>query len=484
MNANLPAKPLTKVCSEPELDRALATAAVALGVRFVLRDRLGERWYAPPDTPIVGAAAAEGHVTPVPHPQESDATLTVYPLQSHVDPDPAAQMILQLIAMNARYNNAIAGMAAEICDNYEELNLVYDLCPQIASKQNLDSIGRELVTQTSEILGCQRVSLLAYDEESSTLRVLAGVGLPRDVDDTAFPADGSVCQEMLLNDEKLILADMAENPHLQPLSRGTYDSTTFAIARMPLRVHGQLVGLLTATERRGNEPFTARDGKLMMALATMGAISLQNARLTDQLNEMYMSVVQCLAGAVDAKDPYTHNHSARVSAMSVRIAQHMGGFSPHAVRDLRLAALVHDVGKIGVPESILCKPSRVTEEEWALMQKHPEMGAKILSQVKQLEKIAMVVLYHHERYDGNGYPAGLTGEEIPLHSRIISVADTYDAITTARSYRDGRDHDEAVAEIKRSTGTQLDPAIVNAFLEVVRDHPAPAPEMELAEAAC
>jgi putative nucleotidyltransferase with HDIG domain len=366
--------------------------------------------------------------------------------------------------------HTINGMAAEICDNYEELNLVYDLCPQIASKHEPISIGEELVAQTAEILDCRRVSLLCYDKEENVLSVLASRGLPSEVTTSKIPAVGSVCEELLLNDDLLMLADTADHPYFKLMSRGAYDGTVFAIARMPLRVHGQLIGLLTATERRNNAPFTAREGKLMMALATMGAITLQNSRLDQRLNETFISVIQCLCSAVDAKDPYTHNHSARVSALAVRIGRQLG-LAPDALRDLRLAALVHDVGKIGVPEHILSKSDRLDRDEWMVMQKHPEFGAKILSQSKELERIALVVLYHHERYDGEGYPAGLKGEEAPLHSRIITTADTFDAITTARSYREARPHQVAIDEIKRCSGTQFDPMIVEAFLRVMQSMP-------------
>ena len=456
-----PTKTLTQLCGERDQVRTLTKCAEALGVWFTIRDALGERSFGLPSASSGGGQVCTQSIELT---TEFVGELRVGSVSPGADLGAAASLITDLIESVHRHHETVNSMAAEICDNYEELNLVYDLCPQIAAKQTRAAIGEILVAQTAEILASRRVSLLIYDKRDNSLRVLASRGLPEEVRNTVISASGSICEELVLNEELLVLADTIEDPRLKTMSRGDYDTTAFAIARMPLRVHGELIGLLTATERPTNDPFTAREGKLMMALATMGAISLQNGRLTEQLNEMFMSVVQCLCGAVDAKDPHTHNHSARVAELAVLTGKQIGGCPPELLRDLRLAALMHDVGKIGVPENVLCKPDRLTREEWELMKKHPELGAKILSQTKELERIALVVLYHHERYDGNGYPVGLKGEEIPLHSRIISVADTYDAITTDRSYRGSRSPEVAIAEIKRVCGTQLDPMVVDAFL--------------------
>ncbi|MGZ7046293.1 MAG: HD-GYP domain-containing protein, partial [Candidatus Aminicenantales bacterium] len=172
-----------------------------------------------------------------------------------------------------------------------------------------------------------------------------------------------------------------------------------------------------------------------------------------------------LASAIDAKDEYTRHHSTRVTEFTLKIAGTMG-FSEKEAGDLELSALLHDVGKIAVPESILNKPGKLTDQEFALIKEHPARGESILKPVIELKDIARVVRSHHERYDGLGYPDGLKGREIPLGARIMAVADTYDSITSERPYRKAASHRYAVKEIIRCSGTQFDPEVVEHFLEV------------------
>lgn len=187
--------------------------------------------------------------------------------------------------------------------------------------------------------------------------------------------------------------------------------------------------------------------------------------LVDQQRSLFLSTVKSLASAIDAKDEYTRHHSTRVTEFSMKIAAKMG-FSEKELGDLELAALLHDVGKIAVPESILNKPGKLTKEEFELIKEHPVRGEAILSPVVELKEIARVVRAHHERYDGTGYPDRLKGREIPLGARIMAIADTYDSITSERPYRKPASHRYAVREIIGCSGTQFDPEVVENFLEI------------------
>jgi len=175
-----------------------------------------------------------------------------------------------------------------------------------------------------------------------------------------------------------------------------------------------------------------------------------------------MGLMHSLTSAVDAKDAYTCGHSERVALLSRHVAKELG-ISDSEVEQIYIAGLLHDVGKIGVPESVLQKTGKLTNEEFDLMKKHPEIGAKILQDVRQIQQIIPGVLHHHERYDGNGYPARLAGEDIPLMGRIICLADCFDAMTTNRTYRRALPIEVALAEIRRCAGTQFDPRLRKYF---------------------
>jgi HD-GYP domain-containing protein (c-di-GMP phosphodiesterase class II) len=186
---------------------------------------------------------------------------------------------------------------------------------------------------------------------------------------------------------------------------------------------------------------------------------------------MTFGVITALSNAVEARDSHTGGHGHRLVELALALARELG-CSEQECEDICWAAVLHDIGKIGVPDGILSKPGSLTEEEWELMRRHPELGYQILSPISALKNAARYVRHHHERYDGRGYPDGLKGEEIPLGARIIAVADAYVAMTEDRIYRKGRSHQEALAELKRCSGTQFDPKVVEAFVRLFSDQRA------------
>jgi len=178
--------------------------------------------------------------------------------------------------------------------------------------------------------------------------------------------------------------------------------------------------------------------------------------------------VQALATTLEAKDRYTHGHSARVTDYSVRTAQRMK-LPAEEVEKLRYAAQLHDVGKIGVDEAILRKPTDLTTEEWDAMQQHPVIGERIITPLDFLSETRPIIRHHHERWDGKGYPDGLRGEHISRLAQIMAVADAYDAMTSERPYRHARSHEDALREIKRCTGTQFAPDVTKEFVAAMRE---------------
>ena len=186
-------------------------------------------------------------------------------------------------------------------------------------------------------------------------------------------------------------------------------------------------------------------------------------RILKDLKELFYKTIKSISSALDAKDAYTHGHSLRVTMYSIILANHMPELDNKFKEELETTGLLHDIGKIGISENILCKPGKLTDEEFEIMKSHTTKGKKLINNIKKLSYISEWLNAHHERWDGKGYPSGLKGEEIPLSARIIAIADTYDAMTSSRSYRKALTHEIARDEIIRCSGSQFDPALVEVF---------------------
>lgn len=234
---------------------------------------------------------------------------------------------------------------------------------------------------------------------------------------------------------------------------------------IPLRTGKRVLGLLMFGEERSKErePFSPDKIRLARNIGDQAASTLYRVELFVQLEESYLETVLALANAVDAKDNYTADHAQYLAKMALAIGSEMG-MTEHDLGSLHYGAILHDIGKIGIPDAVLQKPSRLDPSEWAQMREHPSIGARILAPIPHLASAAQIVHHHHERYDGKGYPDGLVGEAIPLGARILSVVDSYSAITDRRVYKEARSHAEAVSELRKHSGTQFDPHIVEVFL--------------------
>lgn len=195
-------------------------------------------------------------------------------------------------------------------------------------------------------------------------------------------------------------------------------------------------------------------------------LNIDNQSLALDLKELFSGTIAAITEALDAKDHYTFGRSKRVTFYSLKTGQALD-LSDTELSELELAGLLHDIGMIGVPEAVLNKPGNLTQEEFDQIKKHVITGAKILEEIKQLRSVIRTVSFHHERYDGKGYPYGLTGEDIPISSQIIAIADTYDGMTSDRAYRKGLPHEYAIEEIKKASGKQFSPKVVEAFIKII-----------------
>jgi HD-GYP domain-containing protein (c-di-GMP phosphodiesterase class II) len=245
------------------------------------------------------------------------------------------------------------------------------------------------------------------------------------------------------------------------------------LVAIPIYIADRFSGVVVCANRPGG--FEGVEDEVLLALGDHAGAVLENARLHDQLRGSYLSTVKMLAEAVQAKDPFLRGHSEAVSGHVAAVAARLG-LGDRRREELVFASLLHDVGKIGISERILHKPAALTPEEFAIIRLHPRIGYRLVEQVPSLRAVAPSILHHHERFDGAGYPAGLSGEQIPLEARIVGVADAFSAMTSDRPYRTRMTHEQAFAELERNSGTQFDPEIVRVFVDEVRARPGAAGE--------
>jgi HD-GYP domain-containing protein (c-di-GMP phosphodiesterase class II) len=233
---------------------------------------------------------------------------------------------------------------------------------------------------------------------------------------------------------------------------------------VPVKVKEKIVGVLEAVNKQDGGKFNREDLCLLTSLADQVAVALDNSRLYQELEEMFFQTADSLADAIEKRDPYTGGHTQRVTLYSQAIAKYLP-LDPLERKWLKITSVLHDIGKIGIEDYILKKPERLNPQEFEVIKRHSEMGAKIVEHIRQLKEIIPGVKYHHEQVNGKGYPDGLMEKDIPSLARIIAVADTYDAMTTDRPYRTAMGKEAAIEELKRCAGTQLDKKVVEAFIQ-------------------
>jgi len=299
-------------------------------------------------------------------------------------------------------------------------------------------------------------AMYLLDPDQGNLEVRGTLGCGREGD----PRLGERCRIS----DKLPVVDASEGG---PLGIGIFEDERRHVVFVPMVSKERLVGGIEIHLGEPRARLGVNEQKLLYALASQAAIFLENARLERDVRSMFLSIIVSMAGAVDAKDAYTHGHSLRVARVALMVAQERG-LPRHELEPLLLSAILHDVGKIAIPDNILKKPERLNREEFEIMKGHPIAGAKMLQHIRALENVIPGILHHHEYWNGTGYPHALAGEAIPIQGRIIHIGDAFDAMTTDRVYRRKVGVTEAVKEIEANAGRQFDPGLVAGLLEAVR----------------
>lgn len=333
----------------------------------------------------------------------------------------------------------------------------------IASTLQLDPLLDTIMELGMNVMDAEGCSVLLIDEKEKKLQFVAASGAKKEeIKKLTLDIGEGVAGWVVQNDQPLLIEDVSKDARFSKRVDEVLRQETKSLICVPLKVKERTIGVMEVINKKGDRTFTERDMVLFKPLSAQAAVAIERARLYEDLEDMYISTVKSLAAAIDAKDPYTRGHSERVTRFSLLITKELG-LDEKIQKDVQLCGLLHDVGKIGVPISVLRKKEKLTDEDWKEIRRHPVLGAEIISPIKQLKELIPNVRHHHERYDGKGYPDNLKGEEIPLIARILAVADTFDALTSERPYRNGLSDKEALEEIEVCKGTQLDPACADAF---------------------
>ncbi|HEY4484967.1 MAG TPA: HD domain-containing phosphohydrolase [Nitrospiria bacterium] len=306
-------------------------------------------------------------------------------------------------------------------------------------------------------------SLLLIDEERQELFFEVALGARGErVREVRLKIGEGIAGWVAKKGEPVLVADAQKDPRF---AKKVDERSAFVTRNMicvPVRIKGKLIGVLQAINKIGPLPFSRWDLEDFQTLSDQVAVAIENANLYKELKEAFYGTAEALGDAIEAKDAYTAGHTRRVLSYSMMMGRRLE-LSDEELERLKLAALLHDIGKIGIEDSILRKPGRLDDSERKRMEEHTIIGPKIVARVKQLRKVVPGIMHHHEEFDGSGYPKALKGEQIPLTSRIISVADCFDAMTTDRPYRKGLSIKTALDEIHKMAGTQFDGKVVRAF---------------------
>jgi putative nucleotidyltransferase with HDIG domain len=353
-------------------------------------------------------------------------------------------------------------------ENNARLELIYEVSKKVGSVSRMTRLLEKIIKMTQQTLNASASSVLLYsDNERELLFEVASGPVGKALRRVRVSTQSGIAGWVARTGKPLIVNDVKRDEHFDRIVDEITGFVTSSIICVPLMVHRKVMGVIEVINKRDGSDFNEQDLEAVVSVAATAAMAIENTRLHQTVLDAYKSTITTLVAAIDAKDPYTRGHSQRVMEYAL-----LGGTSlslpAEDMETLEYAGILHDIGKISVDARILNKPNTLTPSEWNIIREHSAIGANLLKEIPFLEKASELVLYHHERYDGEGYPAGLKGEEIPMGARLIAVADAFDTMTTDRSYRPALTVDYSISELYGCSGTQFCPKAVEAFVSGLR----------------
>lgn len=328
---------------------------------------------------------------------------------------------------------------------------IYDT---IEHTKNNDEIFQEMVNLAHKVIGGEVCAILLHDKDYQEFDAIVVKGVSQSFfKNIMIPSLYSFLNETVQRKDPLLL--------------NLIDNAVFSsVICAPLKMRGQVFGVIVLSGKSNEHVYTERDLYYVQSIANRASLNIENRLLYESLYTNLLSTFQSLAKSIQARDHYTEEHSVRVMNLAIKIAEVMDCTSGE-IESLRIAATLHDVGKIAIPDNILLKPGRLTDEEFDIIKNHPVIGENILKPLPILDTERLIIRHHHERWDGKGYPDGLCASDIPFLSRILTAVDSYDAMTNNRPYRRAMERDDALEELKRNIHHQFDEEIVNCFIRIL-----------------
>ena len=361
-------------------------------------------------------------------------------------------------------------MNSVLAKRTRELVTISDVSQALSSTLDLEELLGTCLELVSQEMGVEKASIMLLEPGTEELVVKASLGPSRvNILGERVRMGEGIAGWVARERKPLLIENVNDPPQLHrsriagEVRERHYNSVSLICA--PLTAKGQVVGVINVNDKTNGEPFNDDDVSLLSTIAGQVAVTIENARLYDQLRSSAFRTVQALVVTLEAKDTYTSGHSQRVTDYATSIGGTLG-LSAHDLNVLRYAAQLHDIGKIGITEDILHKPGPLDDGEWQIIRSHPVISERIIQPLDFLKEIRDVVRHHHERLDGSGYPDALAGDDIPMLTRILGVADAYDAMTSRRPYRTRAfSPEQAMGEIVRCQGSQFDPRVVAALAQ-------------------
>ena len=356
---------------------------------------------------------------------------------------------------------SLENVPPEVVERLEQLESLYNISLDVFSAKNMDELLIVVISRVTRALKADRSTLFILDKEKDVLWSKVAQG----VDPIVIPSDAGIAGWVAQRGEKLNIPEAYEDDRFNPAVDKKTGYRTKSILCIPVKNReDEVVAVVQAINKEGG-PFDEKDEQFLYALSAQVQLAIENSTLYQELKDLFESMMESMALTIDARHPTTAGHTMRVRQYSLEIAREMG-FVDEMMDLMNYAALLHDYGKIGVPESVLTKPGRLTDEEYDAMKAHAQYTIDILSKIRfarRLKDIPFIAGHHHEKVDGTGYPHGLTGEEMHPLSRIMAVADVFDAMTSIRDYRRPADPDKVLDIIKGDVGKHFDADCVAAF---------------------
>ena len=349
----------------------------------------------------------------------------------------------------------------------ERQMLLNQISQHLHQTLDLDELIPRIFAEVNKAINAEAQSIWLVDEEAGVIKCRFATGSEAETlkGFAVSLAATSIVGTSVARQESIIIKDAHNDPRRARSADKWTGFVTRSLLTVPLVLEDKSIGAIQAVNKRGGQLFNQEDLDLFRAIADSAALAVNNAQLVAELQNSYDLTLEALSAALDLRDRETEGHSRRVVEYTARLAEQVG-LDKETIKNIRRGALIHDIGKIGVPDAVLLKPGTLDEEEIKIIKRHPQAGYNMLVGIPYLRKEIQIVLGHQEKWDGTGYPFGLRGEEITLGARLFAIADTFDALTSDRPYRKGCSYDVARNLIEAETGRQFDPQAVAAFIAI------------------